>query len=82
MTKSIPTRDVISYRISAALTEFGVESEIRPDDTWDQIDVDSLDLAELAQIIDDEFGVELRHLDIQAVQTVGQAVDLIAARAG
>ena len=73
---------MISYRISAALTEFGVETEIRPDDTWDQIDVDSLDLAELAQIIDDEFGVELRHLDIQAVQTVGQAVDLIAARAG
>ena len=82
MTKSIPTRDVIEYRIAAALTEFGVETEISPDATWDQIDVDSLDLAELAQIIDDEFGVELRHLDIQAVRTVGQAVDLIAARAG
>ncbi len=82
MTKSIPTRDIIEYRISAALTEFGVETDISPDATWESIDVDSLDLAELAQIIDDEFGVELRHLDIQAVQTVGQAVDLIAARAG
>jgi acyl carrier protein len=82
MTKSIPTRDLISYRICAALTEFGVETEIRPDATWEAIDVDSLDLAELAQIVDDEFGVELHHADIQAVRTVGQAVDLIAARAG
>ena len=81
MTKSIPTRDLISYRISAALTEFGVETEIRPDATWEAIDVDSLDLAELAQIIDDEFGVELHHADIQAVRTVGLEIDLIAARA-
>ena len=82
MTKSIPTRDVISYRISAALAEFGVETDVRPDATWDEIDVDSLDLAELAQIIEAEFGVELRSVDIKAVQTVRQAVDLVAARAG
>jgi acyl carrier protein len=82
MTKSIPNRDLIEYRISAALTEFGVETEITAEATWDEIEVDSLDLAELVQIVDDEFGVELRHLDIQAVRTVGQAVDLIAARAG
>ena len=82
MTKSIPTRDVIEYRISEALTEFGVETEASPDATWEAIDVDSLDLAELAQIIEAEFGVELRHVDIKAVQTVRQAVDLVAARAG
>ena len=82
MTKSIPTRDVIEYRISEALSEFGVETEVSPDATWEAIDVDSLDLAELAQIIEAEFGVELRSVDIKAVQTVRQAVDLVAARAG
>jgi acyl carrier protein len=82
MTRTIFTRDGIERRINDALLEFGVEpGASRLDATWDEIDVDSLDLAELAQIIEDEYGVELRHADMRAMTTVGHAVDLIAERA-
>jgi len=82
MTRTAFTREGIEQRINAALIEFGVEpGASRLDATWEEIDVDSLDLAELAQIIEDEYGVELRHDDMQAMKTVGHAVDMIAARA-
>jgi len=82
MTQMVLTRDVVERRINEALVEFGVEAGAsRLDATWDEIDVDSLDLAELAQIIEDEYGVELRHAEMQEMKTVGHVVDVIAARA-
>jgi acyl carrier protein len=82
MTKTILTRDAVEQRINEALLEFGVEAGAsRLDATWEEIDVDSLDLAELAQIIEEEYGVELRSAEIREMKTVGHAVELIAARA-
>ena len=82
MTKTAFTRDAIEARITAAMIEFGVEpGATRLDATWEEIDVDSLDLAELAQIIEEDYSVELSHADMQAMKTVGDAVDMIAARA-
>ena len=82
MTQTILTRDAVEQRINDALLEFGVEpGASRLDATWEEIDVDSLDLAELAQIIEEEYGVELRSAEIREMKTVGHAVDLIAARA-
>jgi acyl carrier protein len=82
MTKTVFTRDAVERRINEALIEFGVEpGASRLDSTWEEIDVDSLDLAELAQIVEDEYGVELRQADMQEMKTVGHAVEMIAARA-
>ena len=67
--------------VPGRVVEFGVEPGVsRPDATWDEIDVDSLDLAELAQIIEEDYGVELRHADMHALKTVGRTVDTIVAR--
>ena len=82
MTRTAFTRDAIEQRITAAMIEFGVEpGATRLDATWEEIDVDSLDLAELAQIIEEEYAVELSHADMQSMKTVGDAVDMIATRA-
>jgi len=82
MTRTAFTRDAIEQRITAAMIEFGVEpGATRLDATWEEIDVDSLDLAELAQIIEDSYDVELSHADMQSMKTVGDAVDTISARA-
>ena len=81
MTKTVFTRDAIEQRINSALIEVGVEPGVsRPDATWDEIDVDSLDLAEVAQIVEEDYGVELRHADMQALKTIGHVVDTIVAR--
>ena len=52
-----------------------------PESTWGDLDVDSLDLVELAQIVEDEYGVVLKGEDMKELKTVGDAVDLITQRA-
>ena len=66
-----------------ALPQFGVEpSDITREATFEDLDVDSLDLAELSQIIEDEFGVQLKGDDVGKIKTVGDAIDLVVSRAG
>jgi acyl carrier protein len=62
------------------LAEVGAEGEITREATFEALDVDSLDLVELAQIIEDEFGVELDGDAVKDVKTVGDVVDLVVAR--
>jgi acyl carrier protein len=82
MPETLITRDAIERRINDALVEFGVEpGASRRDATWEEIDVDSLDLVELAQIIEEEYGVELRQRDLEQMKTVGGAIDLVSAKA-
>jgi acyl carrier protein len=78
---TIATREQVEERVHSALEEFGADpAEIGPDAEFEQLDVDSLDLVELAQIVEDEYGVQLKGEDLQGVKTVGQAVDLITSR--
>lgn len=51
------------------------------DATLESLDVDSLDLVELLQIAEEEFGVQLNPEDAKDVKTVGQAIDLVVRRA-
>jgi acyl carrier protein len=77
------TREEVEGRVFEALEEFGAEpGAINPDATFESLDIDSLDLVELAQIVEDEYGVQLKGEDMEGLKTVGQAVDLVAERAG
>jgi acyl carrier protein len=77
------TPEAVEKTIADALPQFGVEpSEISRDATFEELDVDSLDLAELSQIIEDEYGVQLKGDDVGKIKTVGDAVDLVVSRAG
>lgn len=65
-----------------ALESFGAEPEaISRDASFERLDVDSLDLAELAQIVEEEFGVAVKSSDVEQLRTVGDAIDLVVARA-
>jgi acyl carrier protein len=66
-----------------ALVDLGPEREqLHREATFEELDVDSLDLAELSQIVEERFGVVLKGSDIADIATVGDALDLIVARAG
>lgn len=81
MTETTVTKEALEQRITEALIEFGAEAElIRPEASWEELDVDSLDLVELAQIVEDEYGVELRESDMEQLQTVGDAVEMVSSR--
>ncbi|HEX2070942.1 MAG TPA: acyl carrier protein [Thermoleophilaceae bacterium] len=78
----IATRDDVEQRVRDALVEFGADlSEIAPDARFEALDVDSLDLVELAQIVEDDYGVAITTEDLKRIETVGQAVDLVVERA-
>ena len=80
---SIIISDQIQARVFEALEEFGAEPDaIGLDATFEALDVDSLDMVELTQIIKEDFGVELVQADLPNLKTVGDAVDLISKRAG
>ena len=76
------TSQQIEARVIEALASFGPdESQINRNATFEELDIDSLDLVELAQIVEDEYGVVLKGEDMKELKTVGDAVDLIAERA-
>ena len=56
-------------------------SQITREATFEELDIDSLDLVELAQVVEDEYGVVLKGEDMKELKTVGDAIDLIAERA-
>jgi acyl carrier protein len=77
------TKDLVEQRVVEALVSFGAEREtIDRDAEWEPLGIDSLDLVELAQIVEDEYGVHLREEDMTQLLTVGQAIDFVAERAG
>ncbi len=77
------TPEAVEKTVYDALPQFGVEeSDITRESTFEELDVDSLDLAELSQIIEDEYGVQLKGDDVGKIKTVGDAIDLVVNRAG
>jgi acyl carrier protein len=76
------TEQQIEDVVVSALESFGAEPEhVTRDATFAALDIDSLDLAELSQIVHERFGVELKGSDVAEVKTVDDAVKLIVGRA-
>jgi acyl carrier protein len=75
------TEDQIESVVTDALQSFGADPQhITRDATFESLDIDSLDLAELSQIVQERFGVELKGSDVAEVKTVQDAIALIAGR--
>jgi acyl carrier protein len=71
----------VEATISKALETFGAEpTAIKREATFEELDIDSLDLAELSQIVEDEYGVKFNSSDVENLKTVGDAVDYIVAK--
>ena len=75
------SKEQIADRVTEALVDFGEEREnVTLEARFEQLEVDSLDLVELAQIVEDEYGVEVADADLDKIETVGDVVELVAAR--
>ncbi len=46
----------------------------------EDLDADSLDLVELVMALEEEFGVEVPEEELEGIETVGQAYDLVAGK--
>jgi acyl carrier protein len=76
------TTEQVEARVIETVASFGPDADqITRDATFEELDIDSLDLVELAQIVEDEYGVVLKGDDMKELRTVGGAIDLIVSRA-
>ncbi len=76
------TTEQVEARVVEALASFGPDADqIKREATFEELEIDSLDLVELAQIVEDEYGVVLKGEDMKELKTVGDAIDLIVSRA-
>ncbi len=79
---STVTTEAVQKTVTDALVSFGAEeSEIAMDTELTTLDIDSLDLAEMSQIVDDEYGVSLKSADVTTIKTVGDIIELVVSKA-
>ncbi|MFL5885627.1 MAG: acyl carrier protein [Thermoleophilaceae bacterium] len=72
------TQEQVGKRILEALIEFGADpDQLRMDATLEELEIDSLDLFELGQILNQEFGIEVDPDDFENVQTLGDAQQVL-----
>lgn len=72
------TKDDVLEEIREQLEAIKVPDarEATPDNTWADLDVDSLDLVELVKALEDKFGITISDDDLKPIESVGAAIDL------
>jgi acyl carrier protein len=73
--------DSVEDKVADAIEKLGPDrADITREASFEELDIDSLDLVELSQMAQEEWGVELEARDFSGVLTVGAAIDLIVTR--
>lgn len=82
MSTTTISEDRVFETIANALAEAGAErDQITRESSFESLDVDSLDLVEVGQVIQEEFGVQIKADDMKQLSTVGEVVALVVERA-
>ena len=81
MATTTTTPQDIESTVIENLVAFGADSEaVTRDATLEDIDVDSLDLVELTQVVEETYSIDLDGADFKKIKTVGDMVDLVVDR--
>lgn len=70
--------------IKMIASQFNIEEDSIDLDTSfkDDLNADSLDLVELVMALEDEFGLEIEDDEVDAIKTIGDAVDYLKEQLG
>jgi acyl carrier protein len=75
---AVVSTETVKARIVEALVDFGAEEEdLVPEARLEDLEIDSLDLFELGQILRKEFGITVSPDEFEQIETLGQALDLM-----
>jgi acyl carrier protein len=75
------TPQSIEEKVVESLVNFGADADaITRDATLEAIDIDSLDLVELTQVVEETYSIDLDGSDFKNIKTVGDVVDLVVAK--
>ena len=81
MSSTKITLQSIEETLFDAIANLGPDrSDVKREATLEELDLDSLDLVEIAQLVQETWGVDFDPQDFSDVRTVGDALDLVAAR--
>ncbi|MEU5366087.1 acyl carrier protein [Streptomyces sp. NPDC005925] len=73
--------DTYPRLVQLLVKNFGFETdEINPEDTFSQLELDSLALVELTLTVQQEFGIKLSDDDLGSDDTLGQAAEVIESK--
>ncbi len=72
------TSDQVLDTIKGVVPKFGVDAdEVTVESTLEDLDMDSLDVVEVMQAIEDEHGVEVPDEDLEDLTTIGDAINAV-----
>jgi acyl carrier protein len=75
------TQEHVEAKVYESLIEFGADPHaVTRHARWEDLRVDSLDLVELVQVVEEEYGVQITGEDIKQLPTVGDVIDLVVDR--
>ena len=76
---NIPTDQEALEAIRTELTDIKVPGaeNAQPEQTWGDLDVDSLDLVEVVKALEDRYEIQIADGRLKAIKTVGDAVALV-----
>ncbi len=71
----------IETMVLESLASFGADPDaLSRDATLEAVDVDSLNLVELTQLVEETYKIDLESADFKKIKTVGDVVDLVVSR--
>lgn len=79
MDKASIIQDINSFLVE----EFEIEEKlVKPEATWKEIGIDSLDFVDIVVIIEKNYGFKLQSDEMTRIKTLGQFYEHIITRAG
>lgn len=72
------TQEVVLDKIKEIVPKFGVEpGDVTLEVTLEDLDMDSLDVVEIMQAMEDDFGVRVPDEDLEGLTTMGDAINAV-----
>ena len=71
------TTQSVEQVIFNGLTELGADGEVSREATFEELDVDSLDLVEVVKALEDRYDIQIADGRLKSIASVGDAVSLV-----
>jgi acyl carrier protein len=80
-TETVTAQEIEGLVRGMLVEEFDIEPDlITAEATLEDLDLDSLDLVEIAQMIEQTYGVRIKAADAEGVSDLGGVIDMIHAK--
>ena len=77
-TQTVTQEEIETLIRDLLVEEFDIEPElIKPDATMEELDLDSLDMVEIGQVVEQKYGVRIKASDAEGVSDLGGVVEMI-----